>query len=206
MALKPIPPWTVPKEWPGETAFIIAGGPSVTQEQVDRLKGRKVIAIKLSIEKAPWADFLYFADGLWWKTHKATVKAFQGRMVTTADLYGVDRVFKLLKAAPPGLWPTPDGLAVRRTSTSGAINLAFHLGAKRIVLLGLDGKLAPDGRTHHHTPHAMPKKQDYFGEQRKDLDTIVPWLKAREIEIFNTNSESTFRMFPFLSFDAALAQ
>lgn len=199
------PFWTVPKIWDGATCFIIAGGPSVTQESVDRLKGRKVIAIKLSIEKAPWADYLFFADGAWFKAHKPKLREFPDRVVTCANLNSITWIKKLQKTDPPGLCEKPDGVMVLRTSTTGAINFAVHLGAKNIGILGLDGKLGAGGQTHHHTPHPMPKRPDYVGAQKNDLDSIVAPLKARGVNVFNLNPESHFRMFPFIDLDSALA-
>jgi hypothetical protein len=198
--------WSVPKEWIGETAFVIAGGPSVTQEMVDRLRGRKVIAIKLSVEKAPWADFLFFADPKWFTVHKQIVKSFGQRVVTTADIK--DHCLCLQKSVPFAFQTAPTALAVQRTSTTGAINLAAHLGARRIVLLGVDGKVGPEPghRTHHHTPHALPKKPaaQVFQDQRRDLEACVEPLKRLGIECFNANRDSAMRMFPFIDLNQAL--
>lgn len=204
MQKKPEPFWQVPREWDGQSVFVIAGGPSVTQEQVDKLQGRRVIAIKLSVEKAPFADVLFFADPKWFVDHKPVVKGFKGIVATSAILNGVDWLKKLRKTDPPGLCVTPDGVMVRRTSTTGAINLAVHYGAKQIVLLGADGKVGLKGETHHHAPHPLPKRPDFFGDQRRDLESLVEPLRTRGIKIFNTNSESTFRMFPFAPLDEVL--
>jgi hypothetical protein len=37
--------WTVPRDWAGETVVILAGGPSVLDQDLSLLKGRRVIAI-----------------------------------------------------------------------------------------------------------------------------------------------------------------
>jgi len=58
--------WTVPRLWPGETVFIIGGGPSVRGQNIEALRGRRVIAINSSYLVAPWADYLIFADERWW--------------------------------------------------------------------------------------------------------------------------------------------
>lgn len=201
--------WKIRREWEGETVFIIAGGPSVTQEQVDKLKGRKVIAIKLSCEKAPWADILFFADGKWFKPHKDVVKNFAGRVVTVAGIPDPGKILQLRKVPPDQKSPfkfqtDPTAIAVRRTSLTGAINLAVHLGGKKIVLLGADGKVEAGKPTHHHTPHPMPNKPDVFGDQAKDLEEVARAVKELGIEVFNINPASAFRMFPFLDLDVAL--
>lgn len=202
--------WTVPREWEGETVFIIAGGPSVTQEMVDRLKGQRVIAIKLSCEKASWADILFFADGKWFKPHKDAIKNFAGRVVTVMESREPGNML-LLRKRPTGkdqfaLQTDPQCVAVRRTSLTGAMNLAFHLSGGPQVLLGADGKLGPNKETHHHTPHEMPKKpiKTLFDEQSKDLEIMAIDLKARGVAVYNTNFDSAFRMFPFADLESFL--
>ena len=56
------PFWSVPREWPGETAFIVGGGPSVLGQDLDALRGRRVIVINSSVYAVPGADFLFFDD------------------------------------------------------------------------------------------------------------------------------------------------
>ena len=62
-------PWRPTKEWAGETAFIVGGGPSALHADLSTLRGRKVIAINSSWRAMPWADFLVFSDNRWWAEH-----------------------------------------------------------------------------------------------------------------------------------------
>lgn len=61
--------------WSGQTAVLIAGGPSVTAEQVRRVEIAhkeervKCVVVNDAYLLAPWADVLYAADSRWWEWH-----------------------------------------------------------------------------------------------------------------------------------------
>lgn len=201
--------WKVPREWEGETVFIIAGGPSVTQEQVDKLKGRRVIAINSSCYIAPWADILFFSDSRWFNSNKDAIKKFAGRVVSVSNAL-IPSILHLRKVPvstkDPVVFQTdPQAVTVKRTSLTGGINLGWHLnGGAPEVLLGADGKRGVDGRPSHHKPHEWAPKPGSWDDQRKDLEIIAAALKPLGAKIFNTNPDSAFRMFPFEKLEAFL--
>ena len=80
--------WPVPREWEGETVFIVGGGPSVLGVDLEVLRGRRVIVINSSVYAVPWADFLYFGDWRWWNEpeNQAAVASFAGRVVTVSRM------------------------------------------------------------------------------------------------------------------------
>jgi hypothetical protein len=184
--------WTVAREWPGETVFIVGGGPSVLGVDLEALRGRRVIAINSSVYKLPWADILYFGDWRWWNepANRAAVASFRGRVVTTSRLVAEDKKVLVCRCAkPPGLALAHDSLMQKFTSLTAATNLAAHLigpgGA--IVWLGADGRLAADGRSHHHPPHRWPHRPGCYDKQHADLVTIVPSLRALKITAYNAS-------------------
>jgi hypothetical protein len=183
--------WSVPREWPGETVFIVAGGPSVRGQNLELLRGRRVIVINSSIYAVPWADFLYFGDWRWWAepNNRAAVASFSGRVVTTSRLVSDQKVRLCRVTKPPGLSLAHDSLMQKFTSLTAATNLAAHLVGPggTIVWLGADGKNAADGRTHHHQPHRWPQRNDCYQKQLADLVTIVPSLRLMKISAFNAS-------------------
>jgi hypothetical protein len=181
--------WTVPQEWPGETAFIIAGGPSVLEVDLEQLRGRRVILINSSVYCAPWADYLYFGDWRWWDQHKAAAATFAGRVVTVSMACNDLKIHVCRKTKPPGLCFLPDGLMQQWTSLTAATNLAAHLigSGGSIVWLGADGKHRADGRSHHHKPHQWYSKPNCYGQHHADLLTIVPSLRKMGIAAFNAS-------------------
>jgi hypothetical protein len=183
--------WRVEREWPGETVFIVGGGPSVLQQDLGLLRGRRVIVINSSVFAVPWADFLCFGDWRWWNEaeNKAAIASFAGRVVTTSRMVSDSKVLTCRKTNPPGLAFAHDSLMQKWTSLTAATNLAAHLVGPggTIVWLGADGKHAADGRTHHHKQHRWPFKPGCYDKQHADLVTIVPSLRTLRISLFNAS-------------------
>src|SRR5262245_38117571 len=98
----PAPFWNVPHEWPAQTAFIVAGGPSVLRQNLEVLRGANVIAINSSIYAVPWAQFLFFGDFRWFNepANSAAVMQFGGRVVTTSKLVRHPKVLVCRKVEP----------------------------------------------------------------------------------------------------------
>lgn len=196
-------------EWKGETVFIVAGGPSVASQNTDLLKGRKVIVINSSWERLPWAPVLFFGDDRWWREYSKEVLAgFPGRIITCAPEVRHPRFLKLKRAVHENqLCPMPDTVMVRRTSMTGAMNVAMHLGAAIIVLLGLDGKPGADGRLHHHEEYSMSLGglEETWQEQRRDLSCARASLAARGITVVNASPVSALAdLWPIVPFEAYL--
>ncbi len=193
--------WSVPPEWTGETAFLIGGGPSLRGFDASILRGRRVIAINNSWELAPWADVLYFCDYKWWEWHGDKVtEGFEGRYIVTPSQILKDPRGRLVTlTGGTGLETDPGGL--RHGSNGGyqAINLAYHFGAKRIVLLGYD--MTADKRTHFHDGHPTTKMDAY----RRTLEfsmlpkfpTIVEPLKKAGVEVINATPGSALKCWPY---------
>ncbi|TCN30333.1 hypothetical protein [Sinorhizobium americanum] len=189
--------WTAPRWWEGETVFVLASGPSVNALDLSPLKGRRVIAVKSSWITWPSADVLFFADGRWWRDPALRPKGFDGLIVSTAMEIGDARVKLMKKIHPDRLAEEPHTVALARTSTTGAINLAVHFGAKRIVLLGVDGKVAPDGTRHCHRrawPWAL--KPGCFDQQAAEYARIAPSAERLGVEILNANPDSAIDAWP----------
>ncbi len=198
--------WKVKPEWKGETAFIIGGGTSVGRQNVHRLQGRKVIAVNSSYQAAPFAQILFFNDNRWWQQHAPTLEAeWNGKLVTVSQAAKGARLIKLDRATPEeGLSLNPGAVCSLRTSLQGAMNLAFHLGVTRIVLLGADMCRAEDGRTHHHKPHLWRNKpgNETWDTQMQQLVHIVEPLKKHGVEVLNASPISRIPWWPKIDYAA----
>src|SRR5690349_20097139 len=151
-----LPPLWIPEPvWRGETVFIIGGGPSVSKQNIDDLRGRRTIAINTSYRVAPWAQYLLFSDDRWWRHHQPKI-SFAGHIVSASKISRGEKLWgRLDRRKPPGMSDKPGVVTVNWTTYTAAIDLAAQLGARRIVTLGLDNKT--DGKkTHHHDPHPFP--------------------------------------------------
>lgn len=200
--------YTAAAQWPGETAFVVAGGTSVDQyKPLDCLRGRKVVAINSSIKDVPFADVLYFGDTRWFNHHRKNLADFCGRIVTVsaiaASAAGVDL---MKKRHPPGLSKDRQELTARRTSLVPVINLLAHYGVKVIVLLGADGGPGADGRTHHHDRHPWPLREDCWDQQRADLESICKPLQKIGITVLNASPGTKLDLWPVVKLEDVLCQ
>lgn len=189
--------WQIPEEWPGETAFVVAGGPSVPADAPQLLAGRRVIAINSSYQLVPAADVLIFQDSRWWPEHQVRLQSFAGRIVSFHGAPGGERVQRVRRLdVSHGLSWERDALVFGRTTLQPAINLAVLLGSRRVVLLGADMGPAPDGRTHHHAPHPWPQRPGCWDEQMQFLERSVGALRAAGVEILNASPVSRIPWWP----------
>jgi hypothetical protein len=186
--------WNIKPEWRGETAFIVGGGPSVTAEALASIRGRRTIAINSSYLTCPEADVLFFADLRWWRHHAERVgKVFKGRRVATCSGHAKgDSLLRLKRVDPAiGVAQRTHEVAMARTSLQGAISIAAHLGASRLVLLGADHKNGPAGETSHHEPHPWKRKPNTWEVKLKQLVAAKAPLDRMGIEVVNACPDST---------------
>ena len=139
-------------DWRGRVACIIGAGPSLTGEQCNaaRDRGWRCIAINESWRRAPWADALYACDATWWKARAPDETAFQGLRITQDAAY--DGALRVPLVSGDDLILDRPAIGSGGNSGFQALNLALHFGARRVVLLGIDGA-ATTGARHWHGDH-----------------------------------------------------
>lgn len=197
--------WRASPEWKGQTCFIIGGGASVASQHIERLRDCNVIVINTSYVVAPWAQFLIFSDSRWWDLHKKNLATFKGRIIcTSSTIKGPPRLFRMQRKSPPGLAKDAGTVSIRFTTLTAALNLAMHLGVSKIVLLGIDGKAAPDGKTHHHPPHPWRVVKDCWKKQRQDVVKVADELKSMGIECVNASPDSAWDLWPIVKLEDCL--
>ena len=199
----------VPKAWIGETAVVIATGPSLTPDDVDYCRGKaRVIAVNDAYTLAPWADCLYATDAKWWHWHRGCPEfagakwsmnhsAWRGMDVRYPD------VQLLRNAGSDGLEHNPTGLKNGRNSGFAAMNLAVHYGVKRIVMLGFDMQRAK-GKSHFFGEHPNKSSSPYSSFRATFVSLIKPMAKLR-IEVVNCSRNSVLTCFPKADLRATLA-
>lgn len=194
-------PARVPRLWPGGTVACLGTGPSLVAADIELLRGRVegVIAINDAYRLAPWADVLYACDAKWWYWHKG-MPEFQGLK------FSVDPVARhypgvtiLRKTGDAGLELDPTAVRTGRNSGYQAINLAVHLGATRVLLLGYDMK--GDHFFGHHPDNSKPP----FAICLQRFATLVEPLKAAGVTVINCSRSTALTCFPHRSLEDALA-
>lgn len=186
----------VPRLWTNETVVCIASGPSLTQADVDAVRGRaRVIVVNTSYQLAPWADVLYAADAKWWRWHKGAPTFAGLKYSLMKDAARWPGVVVLTRGASTGLSLDPARLCLGANSGYQAINLAVLLGASRVVLLGYDMAPGSGGRQHWHPDHPVKSRSPYQTFQAA-FPTLVEPLAAAHVEVINCSRQTAVTCFP----------
>lgn len=187
--------------WEKQTAYILCGGTSVTPEMLEALKGRNVIVVNSMYSRALWAPYLFFHDQRWWvrETTKfpEQLAKFEGKIVTTSRASKGANLLRLKRIVPPpGIASRPDTVAMSRTSAQAAINIAYHAGANRIVLVGMDNCNGANGRAHCHTeyPWYRPKKT-WLSKVKVLVHAVEPLVNA-DVQVLNASPISALPWWP----------
>lgn len=166
-----------------DTWAVVATGQSLKKEDVDYLRGRCcVAAVSNAFELAPWADALISHDGKWWQAYPEALK-FTGRKFCRNMVDGTEQFIPPISGCNSGLM---------------AMCVAKMLGAKRIILVGIDMH-----GTHYFGRHHRTYK---MGKVEVELNNTTANRFKRHLlqfkvfqgpEVVNCNPESALQQFPF---------
>lgn len=162
-----------------ETWVCIASGPSLTAADCSLVhqSGLPTIAVNNSWQLAPWCDHLYAGDLAWWDANVASVPPGPKRWSCTRQA-----VAKHDLNHHEAYGEYNSGLR--------AIELAFKLGAGRVLLLGYDCTVT--GGTHWHGDHKGTKNPtaDLCRKWQKQharlpqLDQVVNCSRETELQAY----------------------
>lgn len=175
-------------------AVCLASGPSLIQEDIETVRqwrertGGLVYVTNTTFRSALWADVLFSMDGRWWRVYALEAKAtFKGDLVTSSQSY------------------KSYGITFSRHLTfgntgAGMVNLAFHRGARKILLLGYDAQLT-NGKVHHHGDHPKPLCNALsYPHWPGQFERLAQALKGK-VEIINCSRETALKCFPKMSLE-----
>jgi hypothetical protein len=207
--------------WKGQAAVVIGGGPSLTMIHVEQVRaaGVRCIAVNDAYLWAPWADVNYFADASWFNAHTAgtpkpllglsaaEVRArfadFKGQKCSIQSQVGNigDEFVHILRNArtdpngrgihATGLSLDPQALVTGSNGGFQALGLAVLAGASTVILLGIDGQPAADGRTHWSGGHANEHTPaQAYVEYRRSFSAAEHDLRAAGVRVINCSPGS----------------
>ena len=205
---------------------ILGGGPSLTRADVEYVRQRhaegqcKAIVINDGYRLALWADVLYAADIDWYAYHaqprpendQTPWTVFAGPKYSIERNKGVgDKYHKrfpeievLRNTGMHGLEKDPTAVRAGMNSGHQAINLAYHLGATRILLLGYDCKRT-GGESHWFGHHPLNIRRESPYESFVNLFTLsAPEFAKAGLAIVNCSRETALECFPLASIEDAL--
>lgn len=195
--------------WEGERVVVVAGGPSVSLAQVRMIgmardKDRcRVIAVNDAVFPCWFADLAYAADAKWWDFHDG-VRSFLKPKVSFNRLGRYD-VQHMRDTGPEGYDPEPGHM--RHGSNSGyqAVHLAAQLGAREIVIVGMDFTDKDFARDHWFGRHEgrMDMVSD-TADWRRKFRGLTDALDSLGVSVLNASPASTITWLPMTSLETCL--
>lgn len=149
---------------------------------------------------APWADLLYACDERWWAKRAPQASQFAGARVSQDTRAATRHGTALVHSHNgQGLCTRPMEINLGLNSGFQAVNLAFHLGAERMLLLGFDmghAKGAPSHFFGDYPPETGLQVPSPYAENVKAFRPLARDLLARGVEVVNCSPGSALDCFP----------
>ena len=195
--------WSSVKLWKNAAVYIIGGGPSLIGQDLcikggleSLLKTKRVIGVNNAYQFGDWVDVCYFGDAKWLDWHAHILKDYPGLVISSnPKMRDHKTVLYLQRGKSRGIEERKKMIAWNRSSGASAINLAIHLGASKIILLGYDMKRNDKVKNFHRdhrerNPEANPFERflKVFPKIKKDADKMG-------IEILNATPDSAIDCF-----------
>lgn len=191
-------PVTVEPLWQGEDVFIIGGGPSLKGVDLDKLlEGHKVIGVN-DAYVYDCADILFFGDTAWYAHHREAIRAWGKPIYSTSGV--VDDKVMFMNLQGTGLTNERNRLGWNSCSGWAALNLALHLGAARVFLLGFDMSFGKDGESNWHPNIRQVNRNSYevfLSKQQRIHDDLGKFFPDAEVFVcLVPGFDSGIKIFP----------
>lgn len=199
--------------------FILGGGPSLNNVDFSLIQHRRIIGVNnsygdptynrrrklIKYNPRPWVDVCWFGDSRWYSWHIKSLREFPGLIAHCAPrLKDVRGLHSYNRGKPAGIETRPNYISWNRNSGASAINLAYHLGASRIVLIGFDMRMVGDkANWHDDHPKCSSKRNPYFRFLRS-FPKIAKDASDLGLEIINCTPDSAIDQFPIMTLEAYL--
>lgn len=133
---------------------VCASGPSIAKVDLSTIPPDwRIMVINNTWQLAPHADVLYAGDEQWWDRYHDEC-TFAGerwtRSLSAAIKYGIRHI---RSREGEGLCLSPRTVHTGGNSGYQALNLAYHFGARRIIMLGYDMHRRDGGHWHGDHTH-----------------------------------------------------
>lgn len=149
----------LPQIFQGRSVFVCASGPSMNAEDANKLANLPVVAVNSTIELLPRAWVLFASDTVWWRKCEHLWRKFIGlKFCIEQPPANLNQAFCL--PSQPGERLRPNMITKGGSGGCCAIQVAYHMGASRIYLLGFDMQIT-NGQKHWHPDHPMGNPTDH---------------------------------------------
>lgn len=188
----------------GKQVFVIGGGPSVKDVNLDLLKDKLVICLNNAYQLFPNATALYWCDESWVAKHYDNILShpcplrFTARHTADAyiskDIQATGNATVLKRTGDFGL---DMDINCVRGNNSGAhvLNLLGNMRVRQIVLLGYDMSLH-NRNSHWHSGHGLPMSNYIYDDLFIPcINSMAPCLKNLKVDVVNCSDRSVLTCF-----------
>ena len=148
-------------------------------------------------ELLPWADVLHAGDLQWWDRYGAAASVFSGEKWTREELAAAR--YRLRQVTPRngrGLCTEPGAVHTGGNSGYQAINLAYHFGARRIVLIGFDMHRQSGGHWHGEHVGMLSAPDSHIRVWIRHFRHLARDLRRAGVVVTNCTPGSALTHFP----------
>lgn len=175
--------WKTSKIWNGATVYVLGGGSSLLDEDLELIHNERVIGVNNAFMLGDWVDIVWWGDPRWFEWNEEDLANFGGLKACCCDIMlkvPNSGVKVLDRGCKQGLEERESYISWNWSSGGSAINLATLLGASKVVLLGFDMQPDKEGRYWWHDMHKVKSfsKEPYdhyitsFEFIRRDADRL----------------------------------
>lgn len=153
---------------------------------------------------------LWWSDARFWRKHregliahkapwKGTCKANYGANEIPAGIH----VYGFTKT--DGFDENPENIRTGNNSAFAALHLSAHLGAKLVLLLGVDMRHGEHGETHYHGGHGLPHHERTLTQLMvPHFATLKLPFEVKGIKVINGSPRSALAVWPRMTIDEGL--
>lgn len=216
-------PHKLPKIWNGATAYVIGGGASIVRTfnipdhvvegvrtrrlpvsayapYMTQLHSKHVLGVNVAYQLGSWVDFCFFGDEGFGMKHLHGFCNYKGKVLTIRDKFAQPcyKHYRITYIAKSNRTNGIDAKKVCWNGNSGmaAVNVAYLLGATRIVLVGFDMNVDKDYQ-HYHQQYRKEKRAKNlpFKQHLSCMDAVKADADKLGVEIINSNPDSAITQF-----------
>ncbi len=196
--------YSIPRVFEDQTVFVIGGGPSIKHTNLKLVKDRNVLGCNDAFRLGTWVDWIIFADKRWWVWNHEELEKWPNRdhaLCLVPQLMDAREAYPWLKfvrrdEARFGLSVEQDTICWNRGCGGAAINAAYLLGARRIVLLGFDMRVVENKHNWHDYHQKEERPKIYQNSMMPFLKPMSDAMKVTGLEIVNCTPGSALNLFP----------
>jgi len=197
--------WEIPRIWEDETVYLFGGGPSLLSSIAEYdFSDHYVIGANNSFLLRD-VDILYFGDAKFYWWNEKEIQTFKGLKITSdqgiqhgnKSVNGQHKIKVVKIGKYKGLESRSNRIGWNRSSGAAAINVAIHLGAKKIVLLGYDMRVI-NGHKNWMVHEKEQTNQNPYDYMLVGFTQVARQLGRFNCSVVNATPKSKIEVFPMV--------